>query len=422
MSKRRYSATKFNAVNWAGIKEQVAGQRTVFAIDVAKEDFVGAVMSSDRTVLVTVKWTHPQQTRALVEQLEGLARTAMVEAVMEPSGTYGDALRCQLSQAGLVVYGISPKRVHDAAEVYDGVPSLHDAKAAHVIGRLHLEGTSQPWREPSVQRRSLTAQLRLLELYKGRERAGVSRLEAQLSRHWPEVLQVLEPGSVALANLIATYGDAARVAAEPVAAAALLRRAARAALAQEKIAAVLASAEQTVGLPCVQAERQLLQGLAQDLNETREALHRLEREVQGQVVADATLQRMAAVVGKTTSAVLAAAQGLPQDYPNAASYVKSLGLNLKERSSGKHKGQLKITKRGPGVSRHYLHFAAMRQVYYDPIVQQWYQGKVRRDGGLTGKAMVAVMRKLAKALWHVARGEPFDSGKLFNCKQPQVVA
>jgi hypothetical protein len=218
----------------------------------------------------------------------GWAQTAVLEAVMEPSGTYTDALRWQLSHAGIGVYRITPKRVHDPAEVYDGVPSLHDAKAAHVIGRLHLEGASQPWPEPVAQRRELTAQLRLLELYNGRERAGISRLEAQLSRHWPEVGQVLGPSSVALANLIATFGDAPAVATEPGVAARLLQRASHAALAQEKIAAVLASAEQTVGLPCVQAERQLLQGLAQDLIEARGVLHRLERAVQGQVAAGAT--------------------------------------------------------------------------------------------------------------------------------------
>jgi len=59
---------------------------------------------------------------------------------MEPSGTYGDALGWQLREAGIELYRVAPKRVHDAAEVYDGVPSLHDAKAAYLIGRLHLQG------------------------------------------------------------------------------------------------------------------------------------------------------------------------------------------------------------------------------------------------------------------------------------------
>jgi transposase len=121
-----------------------------------------------------VKWTPPQQTRALVEALVTTFGAARLEVVMEPSGTYGDALRALFVDAGVKVYRISPKRVHDAAELYDGVPSLHDAKAAYLIGRLHLEGVSQPWAEPSASRRALTAQLGLLDLYQERWRAAAS--------------------------------------------------------------------------------------------------------------------------------------------------------------------------------------------------------------------------------------------------------
>ena len=422
MSKRRYSATEFEEVNWVAMAEQVAGQRIVFGVDVAKDDFFAALLDAERAPLTTVKWTHPQHTRALVEQLVRLSETAQLDVVMEPSGTYGDALRWQLVSLGLDVYRVSPKRVHDAAEVYDGVPSLHDAKAAYLIGRLHLEGASQPWGERSPQRRALAAQLKLLAVYKAREQAGISRLEAQLSRHWPEVIRVLEPASVTLVKLIATYGDAAQVVAQREAARALMRRTGRGALGGEKIEDVLASAEHTLGMPCVEAERCLLQALAQDLLDTREKLHGVERDLLGQVAADVTLARMAALVGKTTSAVLVAVQGAPQDYPNAASLLKSLGLNLKEHSSGKHKGKLKIAKRGPGVARYYLYFASLRWIHNDPVVQRWYRRKVQRDGGLKGKAIVAVMRKLVKGLWYVAQGAPFDPRKLFNCRELETTA
>jgi transposase len=414
MSKGRYAGVEFNRVNWATMREQVAGQRAVFAVDVAKEDFVGVLLDARRTALVTVKWTHPEQSWALVEQLVQLSEVAGLDVAMEPSGTYGDALRWQLAKVGLAVYRVSPKRVHDAAEIYDGVPSLHDAKAAYLIGRLHLEGVSQPWPEASSQRRALAAQLNLLQVYKVHERADLNRLEAQLSRHWPEALRMLEPGSVTLVRLIATYGAPSQVRAQREAAHALMRRTGRGALRDEKIEQLLASAEHTLGMPCVEAERRLLQALAQHLLETREKRHGLERDLQQQVRGDATLSRMAAVVGKTTSAVLVSAQGWPQDYPDAASYLKSLGLNLKERSSGKHQGQLKITKRGPGVARFYLYYAVLRWITHDPVIQRWYQRKVQRDGGLKAKACVALMRKFAKALWHVARGAPFDPCKLVN--------
>ena len=75
----------------------------------------------------------------------------------------------------------------------------------------------------------------------------------------------------------------------------------------------------------------------------------------------------------------------------------------------------KITKRGPGVCRYYLYLAALRLIQDDPVVRAWYGKKVARDGGrMKNKAVIAVVRKLVKGLWHVARGEPFDSRLLFD--------
>jgi len=124
---------------------------------------------------------------------------------------------------------------------------------------------------------------------------------------------------------------------------------------------------------------------------------------------------MRAVVGKTTAAVLVAAVGDPQSYPSTAAYQKALGLNLKEKSSGKKQGALRITKRGPGVARLFLYLAALRLLQRDRVVRAWYAKKVARQGGIAkSKAVVAVMRKLSLALWHVARGSTFDSNKLFD--------
>ncbi len=41
---------------------------------------------------------------------------------------------------------------------------------------------------------------------------------------------------------------------------------------------------------------------------------------------------------------------------------------------------------------------------------------------LKGKAIVAIMRKLVKALWYVAQGATFDSRKLFNLKALAMAA
>ncbi len=415
MRKYRYRATHLQQVNWERVREQAAAEQVVLAIDVAKEDMVAALLRPDRTVLETVKWRHPFEARALIERLLTLG-VERLQAVLEPSGTYGDPLRGLLAAAGVAVSRVSPKRVHDAAEVYDGVPSLHDAKAAYVIGRLHLEGVSRPWVEPSAQRRALRAELGLLDWYQERYQVGRNRLEALLARHWPEAPYALDLGAVSLLTLLAQYGDAAAVAAEAEAAAALLRQSGGPGLKAAKIAALLDSARMTVGRPCLAAERRLLQVLAAETLEARRQCARIEQALAAQVESDAGLARQALAVGKTTAAVLRCALGEPAGYADAQSYAKAAGLNLKERSSGKYQGQLKLTKRGPGVVRRYLYFAVLRLIARAGPAQCWYQAKVARDGGRKGKAITALMRKLAKALWHVGCGAEFDVEQLFGVR------
>lgn len=416
MSKRRYKSEKFKTVNWDSVTNRIEGGRIVLAVDVAKEDFVATLMDEGQAALLTFSWCHPRQTAELLERVRELGQVCELEAVLEPSGTYGDVLIWQLRQAGIPVYRISPKRVHDAAEVFDGVPSLHDAKAAHLIGRLHLQGASQPWQAFSETRCTVKAMESRLSLCKKHEQATCNRLEALLSRHWPELLSLLPLGSMTLAALIGTYGTPASVASDPEGAGTLMRRVGRSGLKQEKIQAVLESARTSLGVPAVDAEQALLQWLGNEALEAHQDVRQAEKEIERLVSEDTVLLRMASVVGKVSAAVVMAALDSPLEYSGTESYLKAYGLNLKERSSGKHKGQLKITKRGSSVARFYLYYAALRLIVRDPVVKQWYELKTHRPGAVKNKCLIALMRKLAKALWHTARGEPFDTSKLFNLK------
>lgn len=414
MSKRRYHSIECKQVDWAMLAKRVGGERVVLAIDVAKHDFVATLQVRAGEILARIKWAHPQETRQLLSGVAQLRAGAPVEAVMESSGTYGDALRGQLQALGVVVYRVSAKRVHDAAEVFDGVPSLHDAKAAELIGELHLQGRTQPWVEANTRRRGLTAQLRQLHQCKARYQADRNRLEALLSRHWPESLVIVGLDSLSLHQVLAEYGGPVQIQAHAAAARTLLEQVGRPGLREATLTALLESTATTLGLPTVAEEAALLRWQAKGLIETHRERRRIERTIEQAVGADAALTPMAEVVGRVTSAVLVASQGSPLDYPDARSYCKALGLNLKEHSSGTHKGRLAITKRGPALARFYLYFAALRLIAQDPVVARWFQTKTARPGAIKGKQVVELMRKLAKGLWHQAHGQRFSTDKLFN--------
>jgi transposase len=303
--------------------------------------------------------------------------------------------------------------VCDACEVYDGVPSMHDAKAAQVIGRLYFEGASRVWGEASEQQRSHDAIGRLYRLYQKQHQQQQNRLEAALQRHWPELTEYLELDSVTLEDLLLSFGCPAELSARAEEGRERMRRISRGKLAAEKIEAVLESARQTIGVPCVAAEREYLMALGAELRHSREQKERVGLRLSALTQADPELHALSVTLGRVTTGLLIA-EGLdPRAYTNSGSYCKALGLNLKERSSGQHKGQIKITKRGSGLARRDLYLATLRLINHNGIVNRWYEKKVQaQDGRDKLKIVVALMRKLSRALWYVARGQAFDARRL----------
>jgi transposase len=410
MKKHIYRTKKINAIDWIQMKEQLQGSAVVFAIDVAKEKQYALLANADSSVSELLSWNHPEQTREVLTHLENLACPLTV--VMESTGTYGDALRYQFRYSGFEVNQISAKRVSDARELYDGVPSLHDAKSATVIMRLHRDGLSTPWRESNDTERELDALRREYDLHQSQYQRNKNRLEAYLSRHWPEVLPLLPLDSVTLESLLIEYGSPEQIAKNTEEAAKNMRLWGKSQLKDEKIAVVIQSAVNTLGQPCIEAERRYLQALTAEMRHSRQQQKEVKDVLEATVKADTGLSKLTCVIGLITTAVLLSCRLDPRNFINARSFQKALGLNLKEKSSGRDIGRLKITKRGCSIVRRYLYFAALRLINNDPVVKAWYQQKV--DARAKNKTIIALMRKLAKALWYVARGERFDATKLLS--------
>jgi len=410
MKKHTYRTKNVNKINFSQIKEELANEPVVFAIDIAKEKQYGLLSNSSGTLSELIWWNHPDQTNDLLNGLKELE--CSVDIVIESTGTYGDALRFQFRDCGFEIYQMNAKRVKDASEVYDGVPSMHDAKSATIITRLHREGLSKLWIELTDEERTMNALRREYEMHQSQYQRNQNRLEAYLSRHWPEVDYLLSRDSVTLENLLIEYGTPANIAADKENAAKKMRAWGKHLLSDAKIEAVIKSACNTLGQPCIDSELRYLQALAEEMRHSRVQQRQAKRALEESIKSNEDLTHLGALIGMVTTAVLLSCHLDPRKYDCARSYQKALGLNLKEKSSGRHVGQLKITKRGSSVARSYLYFAALRLIKNNPVVKAWYLNKV--DPRAKNKTVIAVMRKLSKALWYVGRGEKFDATKLFT--------
>lgn len=391
----------------------------IVAIDVAKTKFVAAIATAGGEVLKLVKFEHPRQTIAFLGLLRALQQAERKPVVvMEPTGTYGDALRYQCHALGLRVHMMPPKHSHDFAEVLDGVPSMHDPKAATVLAKLQAIKPARAWQPESDTRRDLRAWVdqrhpiaRTLAIYHG-------HLEAMLARHWPELeahVDVYRQRS--WFALLTKYPGPQAVAAAGEAAAITLRKASRGHFGPTRLQAILDAAKTSTGVPMTAGEQDRLRAIAEQIELQTRRLDAVDATLADLVAEDVVLSRLATVVGPACAAAVGSLVGSPLDFPNARALEKAFGLNLKEKSSGNTRGQMSITKRGPGPVRHLLFMAALRLMKDDAVALSWCRARRGYKADQKIKAVVALMRKLARALWHVARGEAFDATKLFDIRR-----
>jgi transposase len=107
-------------------------------------------------------------------------------------------------------------------------------------------------------------------------------------------------------------------------------------------------------------------------------------------------------IGEVTAAGLIGEVGDFSKFHTLSEVLKMAGLNLFEISSGKHKGDRHITKRGRSFLRRILFFAALNTVRKGGVMYDTYQRHLGK-GMPRMKALVAIERKLLGILFALAR-------------------
>ena len=418
--KRLYKAVGISQVNVKRLAQQVDGQDILIGIDIAKRKQFCAIANRQAEIFLTIKFDLNSEFRRCLQLFSQLPASS-VEIAMEPTGTYGDAMRALFLEHDFPVYRVTPKKVFDSKEIYDGVPSNHDAKSAALIVTLHSQGHSSLWPMLEDSLRELNGTYNVMKLFAQQEQHHVNNLEAALARHWPEVTDLLELKRASLLELLEKFGSPQEIARNSSEAKALLEKVGGHFLTSDKIAEVMRSAERTIGVKMLEGERQFVMTLASELRRVQKCGAQMQKKLEALGQQNESVLNCSRVVGKKTAAIVVLKGGDPRDYDSVGSYLKALGLNLSVFSSGESKrGRPHISKRGNSVVRKYLFMCVLRWIREEEgsWARVWYEAKLEREGGKNRmKALVALMRKLAKGLWHVARGEVWDESKLFDVKK-----
>ena len=135
----------------------------------------------------------------------------------------------------------------------------------------------------------------------------------------------------------------------------------------------------------------------------------IERALAEQVLASAQMRRLLTLPGVNfvTAAAVMAAIGEIGRFPTARQLVGYLGLDPRVSQSGSEPARHgRISKQGPGETRHVLVEAAWHAARAPGPLRAFHQRIAARRGG--NIATVAVARKLAVIAWHMlSRGEDY---------------
>jgi len=345
------------------------------------------------------------------ERISSAARTNGLEEIIvgfESTGPYMEPLVQFLrSKKSVRLAQVNPMHTKRLKELTGNSPLKTDRKDPKVIADIielgHALTVVIP-EGPAAELRRLT---------QGRERTMASRtrlfnqLQSLLVISFPEFLQVMtDVKSASAQHLLRHYPTAQEIISlgEP-ALAALLRKVSRGKLREDRARALFEGANESVGVREGRSSMLLEIGLLLDTiasydhfidSVETEMVRYLEQIPYSRVILSLK------GIGPITAAGLIGEVGDFTKFGTISEVMKLAGLDLYEVSSGKHRGKLRISKRGRPLIRKLLYFAALSSVRKGGVMHEWYQRALGR-GMVKTKALVAVSRKLLGLIFALVR-------------------
>ncbi|WP_059171341.1 IS110 family transposase [Bacillus sp. FJAT-27445] len=406
---------------------QVTEKSLVVGIDIAKRTHYACFVDDRGRVLQ--KSFSVSQSRDGFEKLYSRILSAMKEngkteviVGIEPTGHYWLNLAYFLEDRGIPLAMTNPMHVKRSKELDDNLPTKHDKKDALVIARLIKDGR---FSYPRILK-DMEAELRVGSTLRGKLTEELGTVKNMIirwqDRYFPEFSQVFPSlGKMALAALEFTPFPGDLLHKKPDELLELYRKSEGMKSPQRpKAVRLIEVAANSIGVTegrkmaryeiatLVRRYRQLEQEI-EELTERLVELVRtsIEYEFLSSVpgMGDATIIDLLAEIGSFSH------------YEDPRQLIKLAGLTLRENSSGKHKGQKRISKRGRRKLRAVLFRIMMPLVRHNEAFKKLHEYYTTRTVNPLRKkqSIVVLCGKLLKVLHGiVTKHRKFDAQRMMK--------
>lgn len=341
---------------------------------------------------------------------ESAAQPSDVLVGIEFAGNYGFTLAHYLNQLQFPVVSVLPSHTKVWKHVEHNLNLKTDAKDAGSITDLVAQGkfVTFPFLKPAYAelRYLVSARDRLQIMRKG----VITRLRTVLQVVFPEFegLFARIDSPTALALLEAWPGPADLLAAPRRRVLKVLHEASRGHRKIDMYLKLLDAAQRTLALPLAQGVLKAEIGL---LIARLRMYERQIEEVESRMVAGLDglpeLGPLLSIpaIGAVTAATFLGSIGDPQAYESGREILKLAGLTLVEHSSGIHRGQQRISKRGRPGLRAMAYMLAVRGISKNTgaMFRPEYDRMMARNGQKAQKALIAIARHALRIMFAVAR-------------------
>ena len=327
----------------------------------------------------------------------------------ESSGPYAEPLFHYLRKKPVKLVQINPMHSKRVKELTGNSPNKTDKKDPRVIADVICLGhalTLVVPEGPAAQLRRLSqARERALK----RRTAAINQLQDLIFIIFPEFLAIMKNISTKTASyLIKKYPIPESIVALGVESLAMIvKRISRGKLKQQRAEELFNAAQNSIGVS--EGKRSILlevEYLISQMGADNRFIENLEKQMEDCLKKISYSYSLLSIkgIGRVTVAGLIGEVGDFKKFNTISEIMKLAGLDLYEISSGKHKGQRRISKRGRSLMRKLLFFASINAVKCNGIMHEPYQQMLSR-GMPKMKALIAISRKLLRIAFALARDD-----------------
>lgn len=406
---------------------QVTEKTLVVGMDIAKRKHY-ACFVDDRGRILQKAFPVAQSNQGFEEFFQRILsamkefRKTEVIIGIEPTGHYWLNLAYFLDERGIPLVMTNPMHVKRSKELDDNLPTKHDAKDALVIARLVKDGR---FSYPRILK-GMEADLRAGASLRSKLVEELGFVSNQLirwtDRYFPEFGQVFPSfGKMALAALEHTPFPSDLAGKEPDEVLELYRKSEGLKAPQRpKAARLIELAGTSIGVTeGRQMARIEIATLVRRYRQLEEEIESLTRQLSELVRESVEYQWLKTVpgLGDATIVELLSEIGSFSHYQDPRQLLKLAGLTLRENSSGQHKGQKRISKRGRRRLRALLFRVMLPMIRHNEAFRQLHEYYTNRPNNPLRKkqSIVVLCGKLLKVLHAIStKHVAFDAKRMIQ--------